>query len=284
MEIKFENPKGSFGSFNLGLREWGSIEFGPESVVFSGKQLTTSPPFVDDVSVELKFSEIVNVERNGTYLRFDVQSWWDPERDSKSFSFRCGTKQRAGEIEALLPRSQTAEFAQLSAARRDLEAVARRWQIASVVVGLMLPLVGFGSTAALIFLRPPEILSAMPDQVRSWFFSYLWHQIQVQSWAFFCLWLVLWDWPFFRLAWRIRQYLRELGSKAIDLSGASLGGFIGLVVPYLLVYAVWMPWELTLDDQDAGQGIGIGIIIGSIVFWGLGLTGWHVGRRVAHQR
>ncbi len=66
LSAKFNSPVGAsrFGSQNLGFQGRGSLEVGTNSVVFSGKQWR---PFWlgRKTMTEVKFSEIVNVERSG---------------------------------------------------------------------------------------------------------------------------------------------------------------------------------------------------------------------------
>lgn len=121
-KIKFDGPvEGTkFGSQNLGFQGRGSIAVGTDAVVFSGKQRRFFS-LGRKATAELKSDEILNVERSDKQIRFALQSA-DAEKSSKVFSFSAQTDQEAERIESLLPKVQTADFAQAKGEHRDFNA------------------------------------------------------------------------------------------------------------------------------------------------------------------
>jgi hypothetical protein len=91
---------------------------------------------------------------------------------------------------------------------------------------------------------------------------------------------VLFDWPFFVLAARVKRTFRKHWPDAMAAHAAIIGGLIGLSIPYLFFYA-----ELPMDFLGH-SGAGASLFVPVIWFVGglLAYSGLRIGPVVARKR
>ena len=133
-----------------------------------------------------------------------------------------------------------------------------RWRIALYSAALGLPLVAVSVTALMILL---DTSGQVPR-----------HSIASQ---FLDLpkYIAAFNWPY--LVLDIFTTVRLQKSQA-TLTGqqTAMGGVIGMTIPYAFAYSFW-PFEMSSGHNDAGQGLGILLII---LGWVSGTIGAVVGR------
>jgi hypothetical protein len=268
VEVQFDKPQGDASyKYNLGLHGTYRVEAGGDSLLISGRRrlllLCRHEP-----TLEVAFDEILNVERSGDHLRFELYPS-NPKLGPQIFSFRCTSEEEATAMEVLLPKTHTEDFERAKDHRRGLESEVRQWRMVPVIVAFVLPFIGLVETFLWLYLRPPQIrqkaLAGIPD------------------WFGFYFGVLLCEWPFFALAGVATRQLRSCGQDTVQVSWSCFGALVGLIIPYGLLCCAAMPGELTSGATDAGQGIGLGLIFGSPLFALMGVMGWCAGSWLAKR-
>jgi hypothetical protein len=149
----------------------------------------------------------------------------------------------------------------------------RRWKYAMYSVGLVLPLIGFAGTAALMFDE------STPASVREYLAR------EMPWWALLYPIMVLqFGWPFYVLYRVVAKRARRSWPEVAKVHWASAGALIGLTMPYLFCY--WtVRTEFASGAPDAGQGSGILLgVLAPVVGCGLAVLGWFVGAKMSNMR
>ena len=94
--------------------------------------------------------------------------------------------------------------------------------------------------------------------------------------------ILTFSWPYVVLDIVVTLRLRK--TQAPDATPttrkAAMGAVIGMTIPYAIAYSVW-PFEMSSNDNDAGQGVGILLILLGWVIGAIGAAlGWVLGRRL----
>lgn len=149
----------------------------------------------------------------------------------------------------------------------EMEAVVSRWRKVIWSVAILLPLIPVGVVAIKIVLGfgPPEAWSKFLTLNEVLGFPFY-----VLGFATIC------NWPFFVFESIVARHLRARWPDVVDIHWASIGGFIGLLVPYLLGYSA-LSYEL-MPGFKGGAGASIMLpLAGPIIGGALAFIGWFIG-------
>jgi hypothetical protein len=139
-----------------------------------------------------------------------------------------------------------------------------RWRVALYSAAIGLPLVAVAVTALMILL---DSSGQVPR-----------HSITSQ---FLDLpkYIAAFNWPYVVLDIVTTVRLRHVQAPGSG-QPAAMGAVIGMTIPYALAYSFW-PFEMSSSHNDAGQGVGILLILLGWVIGTIGaVVGWALGRRL----
>lgn len=135
----------------------------------------------------------------------------------------------------------------------DLLRFARRWRITVYAIAVGLPVYAVLATAVVVLLNPS------PEPLRH---SLLDQLFQIP------LYVAQFNWPYLILDLIVSRRMRRAKDNAAEIitKRSATGSFVGMTIPYAFVYLYW-PQEMSTGAHDAGQGIGILLV----------LCGWFIG-------
>jgi len=167
---------------------------------------------------------------------------------------------------ALWPAPEVAQRSTSS----DMVQFTRRWRFSVYSIAIGVPLFATLLTAIIILL---DSSGANPRHSISSQFLDLPRYIMFSGW------------PFVILDFLITRQLRDNpnGMTSKGLKRSAIGALIGMTVPYAFIYSLW-PLEMSSANNDAGQGVGILLVIFGLFVGPIGANlGWVFGKKDRHS-
>ena len=146
----------------------------------------------------------------------------------------------------------------------DLLHFMRRWRIAVYSIAVGLPVYAVLATAVFVLLNPS------PETLR--------HPLLDQLFQL-PFYVAQFNWPYLILDLLVSRRIRRTKESESELiiKRSAIGSLVGMTIPYALAYLYW-PQEMSSGAHDAGQGIGILLVLCGLFLGPIAATyGWVMG-------